>query len=89
MLDADLAALDGVETGALKRAVKRNTTRFPPDFMFELTAEEASNLRCQIGVSSFHVKEGMVPYRVRETHPTMTSSRCLAPRIEPATPARN
>jgi phage regulator Rha-like protein len=52
MLDDDLAELYGVETGALNRAVKRNADRFPRDFMFQLTAEEAANLRCQIGISS-------------------------------------
>ena len=40
MLDSDLASLYGVETKALKRAVKRNIGRFPEDFMFELTEEE-------------------------------------------------
>ena len=52
LLDADLAALYGVSTGALNRAVKRNASRFPADFMFELTAEEAEILKCQIGISS-------------------------------------
>ena len=37
MLDRDLAALYEVETRALKQAVRRNITRFPDDFMFELT----------------------------------------------------
>ena len=36
MLDRDLAELYGVETGALNRAVKRNTERFPEDFMFQV-----------------------------------------------------
>jgi len=49
MLDRDLAALYGVETGALNRAVKRNNERFPADFMFQLTAEES--LKCQNGIS--------------------------------------
>lgn len=40
MLDFDLAALYGVETGALNQAVKRNIERFPEDFMFQLTKEE-------------------------------------------------
>ena len=40
MLDADLAVLYGISTKALKQAVKRNTDRFPPDFIFELTEEE-------------------------------------------------
>lgn len=47
LLDADLAALYEVEVGALNRAVKRNIERFPADFMFQLTEEEA--LRCQTG----------------------------------------
>ncbi len=53
MLDFDLAALYGVETKTLKRAVKRNLSRFPDDFMIELTAEEAQNLRYQFGTSSW------------------------------------
>jgi hypothetical protein len=52
MLDADLAELYGVETGALNRAVKRNIERFPEDFMFQLTSEEFADLRCQIGISN-------------------------------------
>jgi len=51
MLDEDLAGLYGVETGALVRAVKRNISRFPDDFMFRLTREEWESLRCQIGIS--------------------------------------
>jgi phage regulator Rha-like protein len=49
MLDADLAALYGVETKQLNRAVKRNLARFPEEFMFRLTENE--RLRCQIGTS--------------------------------------
>jgi hypothetical protein len=51
MLDADLADLYGVETKALKRAVKRNLDRFPADFMFELSSEEFDNLRYHFGTS--------------------------------------
>lgn len=47
MLDADLAELYGVPTKALVQAVKRNLTRFPADFMFQLTAEEFSALKSQ------------------------------------------
>jgi hypothetical protein len=54
MLDSDLAALYGVATGALNRAVKRNTNRFPEDFMFQLTAEESDALRCQTGILELH-----------------------------------
>ena len=52
MLDSDLAILYQVETGALNRAVKRNISRFPEDFRFQLTKEEYQNLRCQTGISS-------------------------------------
>jgi hypothetical protein len=47
MLDADLAELYGVETRALNQAVTRNLKRFPEDFMFTLTAEEARSSRSQ------------------------------------------
>ena len=53
MLDYDLAELYGVETGQLKRAVRRNKERFPPDFMFELKKAEFENLRCHFGISSW------------------------------------
>jgi hypothetical protein len=52
MLDRDLAEMYGVVTGHLNRAVKRNLRRFPDDFMFQLTAEEFENLKCQSGISS-------------------------------------
>lgn len=52
MLDADLAALYEVETRALVQAVKRNASRFPADFMFQLTAKEAAILRSQTVISS-------------------------------------
>jgi len=48
MLDRDLAELYGVQTRVLKQAVRRNISRFPPDFMFELTNEEQKSLRSQI-----------------------------------------
>ncbi len=51
MLDRDLAMLYEVETKYLKRQVKRNIERFPEDFMFQLTKEEMSILRCQFGTS--------------------------------------
>jgi len=51
MLDADLAELYGVETFNLNKAVKRNIDRFPEDFMFQLSKEEADSLRFQIGMS--------------------------------------
>jgi hypothetical protein len=53
MLDVDLAMLYGVSTGALNRAVKRNASRFPADFMFQVTPEEAEILKRQFGISSW------------------------------------
>ena len=47
MLDSNLAVLYGVETRTLKQAVRRNPDRFPEDFMFQLTWDEAAALRSQ------------------------------------------
>ena len=47
MLDRDLAILYGIETKRLKEQVKRNISRFPEDFMFELTKSEFENWRSQ------------------------------------------
>lgn len=51
MLDRDLAELYQVETKRLKEAVRRNISRFPEDFMFELTKSEFESLRSQIATS--------------------------------------
>jgi len=51
MLDFDLAALYGVETKRLKEQVRRNISRFPEDFMFELNKDEFESLRSQIATS--------------------------------------
>jgi hypothetical protein len=53
MLDRDLALLYGIETRVLKQAVKRNISRFPDDFMFELSQIEFDNLKSQIVTSSW------------------------------------
>ena len=50
LLDYDLASLYGVETRALKQAVKRNLDRFPPDFMFELSAAEIEEAALTFGM---------------------------------------
>ena len=52
ILDQDLATLYGVETKALVQAVKRNSNRFPRDFMFQLSKEEFADLKSQIVTSS-------------------------------------
>ncbi|MCL2043078.1 MAG: ORF6N domain-containing protein [Treponema sp.] len=51
MLDSDLAELYQVEVKYLNRTAKRNITRFPADFMFQLTDDEWEHLRCQIGTT--------------------------------------
>jgi hypothetical protein len=53
MMDNDLAALYGVGTRDLNKAGKRNLKRFPDDFMFQLTTDEASDLMFQNGTSSW------------------------------------
>ncbi|WP_317126017.1 ORF6N domain-containing protein [Pedobacter sp. KBW06] len=55
MIDRDLGELYGVETKVLKQAVRGNITRFPEDFMFEMTKEELDSLRSQFVTS----KEGL------------------------------
>jgi hypothetical protein len=76
LLDADLAVLYGVATGALNRAVKRNARRFPSAFMFQLTAEEAQILKCQIGTSSsgHSGRRRSLPYAFTEQGVAMLSS---------------
>jgi len=74
MLDADLADLYGVETGALVRAVKRNADRFPGDFMFQLSKSEFDNLRCQFATSSHWGGRRYRPYVFTEQGVAMLSS---------------
>lgn len=57
ILDSDLARVYGVEARALNQAVKRNAERFPSDFAFQLSAEEAASLRSQFVISSLQVIE--------------------------------
>src|SRR5438094_9418367 len=54
MFESDLAAIYGVTTKRLNEQLRRNRSRFPSDFAFQLTAEELTNLRSQIATSSFH-----------------------------------
>ncbi len=74
MLDADLARLYGVATGNLNKAVKRNRQRFPADFMFQLSSEEAEDLRFQIGISSSYGGRRYQPYAFTEQGVAMLSS---------------
>jgi hypothetical protein len=76
MLDADLAALYDVSTGRLNEAVRRNRGRFPTDFMFRLTLQEASVLRSQFEISNTDGRGGRryLPYAFTEQGVAMLSS---------------
>jgi hypothetical protein len=87
MLDAHLAELYAVETRALIQAVTRNRTRFPRDFMFQLTTREFANLRSQIVISSLWGGRRSAPYAFTEHGVAMLSSvlrsnRAIAVNIE-------
>ena len=73
-MDRDLAELYGVETGALNRAVKRNAIRFPADFMFRLTLEEALASRCQFGILKRGRNVKHLPHAFTEQGVAMLSS---------------
>jgi ORF6N domain len=73
MLDVHLATLYGVETKALIRAVRRNLSRFPSDFMFQLSNQEFANLRRQFGTSSWGGRRHL-PYAFSEQGVAMLSS---------------
>jgi len=77
LLDAELARLYGVETRVLVQAVKRNLERFPEDFMFQLTGEEAESLRSQFVISNTGPGRGgrrYLPYAFTEQGVAMLSS---------------
>ena len=73
MLDSDLAALYGVTTGNLNKAVKRNAQRFPTEFMFQLDTEEVANLKFQFGISSWGGRRRL-PYALTEQGVAILSS---------------
>jgi len=73
MLDADLAELYGVTTGALMQAVHRNAERFPPDFMFPLSEREVSILLSQTVISSGHGGRRNTPHAFTEQGVAMLS----------------
>ena len=74
MMDRDLARLYGVETKNLNKAVKRNIDRFPEDFMFQLTKEEADSLRFHSGTFKRGVHAKYLPYVFFEQGVAMLSS---------------
>jgi len=76
MMDADLAKLYGVTTSNLNKAVKRNSDRFPDDFMFRLSTQETAALTFQIGISKPRGRGGRrnAPYVFTEQGVAMLSS---------------
>ncbi len=73
MLDSGLAELYGVETKMLLRAVKRNSERFPDDFMVQMTKEEFDNLKYHFGASRWGGRR-YLPYAFTENGVAMLSS---------------
>ncbi len=74
MLDFDLAEMYGMETKRLKEAVRRNKTRFPSDFMFELIPYEYESLRSQIATSNKRGGTRYLPFAFTEQGVAMLSS---------------
>lgn len=74
LLDEDLASLYDVETRALVQAVKRNATRFPADFMFQLSSAEFARLRSQSVISNGRGGRRHRPYVFTEQGVAMLSS---------------
>ena len=73
MLDRDLAEMYGVEVRVLNQAVKRNATRFPEDFMFQINRDEFQNLKSQFVISSWGGSRTL-PYAFTEQGVAMLSS---------------
>jgi hypothetical protein len=73
MIDSDLAELYGIGTKVLNQAVSRNISRFPLDFMFQLTAEEWANLRSQVVTANWSRRRSL-PYVFTEHGVLMLSS---------------
>ncbi|HUN63648.1 MAG TPA: ORF6N domain-containing protein [Candidatus Sulfotelmatobacter sp.] len=74
MISSDLAMLYQVRPKALIQAVKRNASRFPDDFMFQLTQNEARNLKSQTVTSSWGGARRALPYAFTEQGVAMLSS---------------
>ena len=79
MLDYDLAALYEVSTKQLNLAVKRNSERFPDDFMFQLTLEEWNALRFQFETSNTRGGRRYAPYAFTEQGLAMLSGILNSP----------
>jgi len=80
MLDFDLAALYEVETGYLKRQVRRDIERFPEDFLFELTLKEYNSLRSQFGILKRGGHSKYLPFAFTEQGVAMLSGIISSPK---------
>lgn len=82
LIDADLAALYGVETRVLNQAVKRNPERFPADFMFQLSAKELEAWRSQVVMSNPGARMGVrrAPFAFTEHGALMAATVLNSPR---------
>ena len=92
LLDSDLAALYGVDTGRLNEQVRRNRERFPKDFIFELTREGFSNLKSQFATTSStgpgHGGRRKLPLAFTEHGAIMTAAVLSRLPPAPAAPGR-
>ena len=74
MIDKDLAEMYGVEVRVLNQAVKRNASRFPTDFMFQISKEENDSLRSQFVILKRGRHSKYLPYAFTEQGVAMLSS---------------
>ena len=79
MLDSDLAALYGVTTKQFNQQVRRNRHRFPFDFVFRVTKEEAANLKSQIVTSSSDWGGRRKPHNAFTEHGAVMLASVLLP----------
>ena len=79
ILDRDLAQLYQVEVSQMNRQVKRNIERFPDDFMFQITREEWSGLKCHFGISNSRGGDRTLPYAFTEQGVSMLSGLLRSP----------
>ncbi len=80
ILSIHLASLYGVEPRTLIQAVKRNLSRFPEDFMFQLSSKEFENLKSQFVISSWGGMRRANPYAFTEQGVAMLSSVLRSPK---------
>jgi hypothetical protein len=80
VLDSDLAAVYGVTTSNLNKAIARNRDRFPPDFCFRLDPQELANLKFQFGTSSSHGGRRKIPRVFTEHGAIMAATILNSPR---------